>query len=82
MSEFTGISVSTLNTWLTEAQTALHDLSVGKKVVQVGSGDKQMSFTAANVRQLRSYIARLQTAIAVAGGETLAQPYSVATWTR
>ena len=82
MSEFTGISVATLNTWLTEAQTALHDLSVGKKVVQVGSGDKQLSFTAANIRQLRAYIGRIQQAIAITSGQTAAAPYSVATWTR
>lgn len=82
MSEFTGISSTTLSTWLSEAQTALHDLSVGKRVVHIATGDKTLSFTAANVRQLRSYIGRLQMEIAIRAGNTTAQPYSVATWTR
>jgi len=82
MSEFTGISLATLNTWLTEAQLALHDLSVGKKVVKIGTADKQLTFTQADIRQLRSYVGRLQTEIAVRGGQSAAQPYAVATWVR
>ena len=82
MSEFTGISLATLNTWLTEAQLALHDLSVGKKVVKIGTGDKQLSFSQADVRQLRQYISRLQMEIAIRAGQTTATPYSIATWTR
>lgn len=82
MSEFTGISLATLNTWLTEAQLALHDLSVGKKVVKIGSSDKQLTFTQADIRQLRSYVGRLQMEIAIRAGQTTATPYSIATWTR
>jgi len=82
MSEFTGVALATLNTRLTEAQTALHDLTVGKKVVKIGAGDKQLSFTQADIRQLRSYVGRLQLEIAIRAGQTTAQPYSVATWTR
>ncbi len=82
MSEFTGIALATLNTWLTEAQLALHDLSVGKKVVKIGNADKQISFTQADIRQLRAYIGRLQMEIAVRGGQSTAQPYAIATWVR
>lgn len=82
MSEFTGVSLVTLNTWLSEAQTGLHDLSVGKKVISIGTGDKRISFTPADVRQLRAYIGRLQLEIAVRSGQSAAQPYSIATWTR
>lgn len=82
MSEFTGVSLITLNARLTEAQTALHDLSVGKKTVSIGTGDKRISFTPADVRQLRAYIGRLQLEIAIRAGGSAAQPYSVATWTR
>jgi len=82
MSEFTGISLATISGWLTEAQLALHDLSVGKKVVKIGSSDKQLSFSQADVRQLRQYISRLQTEIAIRAGQTTATPYSIATWTR
>lgn len=82
MSEFTGISLATISGWLTEAQLALHDLSVGKKVVKIGTGDKQIAFTAADIRQLRAYVGRLQMEIAVRGGQSAAQPYAIATWTR
>ncbi|HOW77706.1 MAG TPA: gpW family head-tail joining protein [Candidatus Competibacteraceae bacterium] len=82
MSEFTGIALATISGWLTEAQLALHDLSVGKKVVKIGSSDKQLTFTQADIRQLRSYVGRLQMEIAIRAGQTTATPYSVATWTR
>ncbi|MCU0806381.1 MAG: gpW family protein [Candidatus Contendobacter sp.] len=82
MSEFTGIALVTLDARLVEAQTALHELSIGKQVVRLGAGDKQLSFTQADIRQLRSYIGRLQLEIAVRAGQSTAQPYSVATWTR
>ena len=82
MSEFTGISIVNLTTRLSEAQTALHELSVGKRVVRIGTGDKTVQFTQAEVRQLRSYIGRLQLEIAIRSGQSTAQPYSVATWTR
>jgi len=85
MSEFSGIPVLTLNAWLTEAQTALHALAIGGKVVTIASADgKRISFTPAEVASLRSYVLRLQRAISVATGNTSNSglPYSVATWTR
>lgn len=82
MSEFDGITTLVLQQRLAEAQTALHDLSVGKKVVRIGSSDKQLSFTQADIRQLRSYVGRLQIELAIRAGGSAAQPYSVATWTR
>jgi len=85
MSEFSGIPVSTLNAWLTEAQTALHSLSIGGKVVTIASADgKRISFTPADTKELRTYITRLQRAISIATGNTSNSglPYSVATWTR
>ena len=85
MNEFSGIPSATLSIWLTEAQTALHDLSVGKKVVTIASVDgKRISFTPAEVDSLRSYCLRLQRAISVATGNTSnsGKPYSVATWVR
>ena len=82
MSEFDGIALVTLNTWLSEAQTALHELSVGKKTVSVSMGDKRVSFGLAEVRQLRAYIGRLQIELAIRAGGSAATPYSVATWER
>ncbi len=82
MSEFTGVALATLNSWLAEAQTALHQLNVGTRVVRIGSADKQLSFTQADIRQLRAYVGRLQIEIAIRAGQGAATPYSVATWTR
>jgi len=84
MNEFSGIPSATLSLWLTEAQAALHDLSVGKKVVTIASADgKRISFTPAEVASLRSYVARLQKAISIASGNTSNSGlYSVATWVR
>jgi hypothetical protein len=82
MNEFTGIATSTLQSWLTAAQSAMQELAIGKKVVRLQTGEKMINFTAAELPQLRSYILRLQKAIAIAEGTVSSQPYSVATWTR
>jgi hypothetical protein len=83
MSIYSGIPVSTLSARLSEAQTALHELQVGKKTVSIGVGDKKITFTAADTRRLASYISQLQQAISVAEGNSASSGlYSVATWTR
>lgn len=82
MSLFSGVSTATLTTWLSEAQTALHEVSIGKRTVTLALGDKRVSFSPADVRALRAHIAQIQTAIAIATGSTSASPVSVATWTR
>jgi hypothetical protein len=82
MNEFSGIATATLQTWLTDAQTAMQSLALGKQVVRIQTGEKSISFTQADLDKLRRYIYRLQTAIAIATGETTSLPYSVATWTR
>lgn len=82
MNEFSGIATATLQTWLTDAQTAMQSLALGKQVVRIQTGEKSISFTQADLDKLRSYIYRLQSAIAIATGGTTSLPYSVATWTR
>jgi len=82
MNVYAGISLATLNTWLTEAQSAYHALSIGKQTVSLSIGDKRVAFTAAEVPQLRNYINQLQTAIAINTGTSTGKPYSSATWTR
>lgn len=82
MSLFTGVSVATLQGWLVEAQLALHEVATGKRTVTLALADKRIQFGPADVRNLRSHIAQLQTAIAVATGSSSASPVSVATWTR
>jgi len=82
MNVYAGISLATLTTWLTEAQSAYHALSIGKQTVSLSIGDKRVAFTAAEVPQLRNYINQLQTAIAINTGTSTGKPYSSATWTR
>ncbi|MBK8184817.1 MAG: hypothetical protein IPK63_18820 [Candidatus Competibacteraceae bacterium] len=83
MNEFSGISTATLQSWLSDAQTAMQQLAIGKKTVSIGTSDgKRISFTPSELPELRKYILRLQTAISIATGATTGQPYSVATWTR
>jgi len=79
---FSGIATATLQTWLTDAQTALHEVSIGKRTVTLALGDKRVSFSPADVRALRAHIAQIQTAIAIATGNPTGSPVSVATWTR
>lgn len=82
MSIFTGIPVATLQTWLSDAQTAMQELAIGKRAVTIAIGDKRLSFSPAELPRLKSYICQLQAAIAEATGAATGQPYSVATWTR
>ena len=85
MSIYDGISTATLQTRLVEAQDALHALLVGTKTVSLSLGDKRLTFANApdQIAKLTSYIAQLQTAIAIAQGTTPANTFtSVATWTR
>lgn len=82
MSLFSGVSTVTLQGWLTEAQTALHEVSVGKRTVSLALGDKRLQFGPADIRALRAHISQLQVAIAIATGASSASPMSVATWTR
>ena len=83
MSIYTGISLAVLQTRLTEAQDAYHDLNTGAQTVSLSTGDKRFAFTAAEVDKLARYIRELQSAIAIQQGgiDPRARP-SIATWTR
>lgn len=83
MNLFSGVSASTLATWLSESQAAYHALNSGQQVVSLSYGDKRLSFTPAEADRLARYIREIQTAIAIAQGSTdpRARP-SIATWTR
>lgn len=83
MSIFSGVSLATLEAQLAVAQTAYHEIAVGDKVVSLALGDQRLTFSPANLGELRQYIRDLQTAIAVLNGQP--SPYrspAVATWTR
>ncbi len=56
--------LATLQTRLAEAETAAHDLALGKKVVELRRGDRMIRYTAANAGSLSSYIDTLKVEIA------------------
>ena len=64
---FAGIPPATLQTWLTQAQTARHQLVTGTKpqVVMYGQGDgtKQVTYTRAKLEDLDAYITSLMRAL-------------------
>jgi hypothetical protein len=58
--------ITTLRTWLSEAETARHKLVTGSKVERLQHGDKSTQFTPANLADLDSYIGSLKSQIAFA----------------
>lgn len=83
MSIYSGIPLATLQTRLTEAQDALHALLTGTLTVSLGAGDKRLAFNQADIPALRTYIADLMRAIAIASGAASgSRAPAVATWTR
>lgn len=49
-----------LQTRLTEAETALHELSLGARAASVSYDGNSVTYTAANSATLRAYIAELK----------------------
>lgn len=68
-SDLAGIPRATLLQWLTEAQQAMHDLVTGAKgesySYSQGDGAKSVTYTRANIGQLRGYIAELKAQLGV-----------------
>jgi len=56
--------LATLKLRLTEAESALHRLSIGKSVVSISDGERKLTYTAATIGQLRAYIDDLKRQIA------------------
>lgn len=63
--------LSTLQSRLTEAETALHKLNTGRLSVTFQHGDMQVTYNKADAPQLREYIADLRVQIAAAGGASV-----------
>lgn len=61
---------ATKKLWLAEAELALHRLLTGtaEQTVQFGSG-KSVTYTAANINQLKAYIADLKNQVAECDGQ-------------
>lgn len=68
MSALTGLPAETLQSWLTEAQGALHKLSTGAKAVTVAHDGRNVQYTPANINDLRHWISELQTALRLSSG--------------
>jgi hypothetical protein len=52
-----------LNDKINEAEDALHELSLGKRVVSISRNGKELTFSATNRADLELYIARLKSQI-------------------
>lgn len=69
--EFIGVSTETLQTWLTDCQQSLQDLTVGGKPQAVsyaqGDGSKAVTYTVANQALLEQRIRNIARALGLAG---------------
>lgn len=65
--ELVGLPPATLQTWLTQAQTALHALNTGALEIDVeyaqGDGTRKVMYNRASMANLRAYIRQLQVAL-------------------
>lgn len=74
-SDLASVPLVTLQTWLFAAQQALQSLMTGTKVESVsysqGDGAKSVSYTRADINQLRAWIAKLNAQINTLTGLTV-----------
>lgn len=57
-------------TWLTAAENALHNLQIGGKVEVLRHGEKSLTYTPANVAELRKYVQTLTDQVNACDGST------------
>ena len=71
-SDLTGIPSETLLQWLSEAQTAQHNLMTGAQgenyAYTQGDGSKSVTYTRANIGQLTAYIQSLKAQLGISRG--------------
>lgn len=60
--------LATLQSRLTDAEAALHQLNIGAQQIQIDHGDMRTTFTKINVADLRRYVDDLKAQIVNAGG--------------
>ena len=69
INNFTGVSPAVLQQWLSDAQQAMHDLSIGGKGESYsytqGDGSKSVTYTRANLADLQAHILALQYALGI-----------------
>lgn len=63
--------LATLQTRLTEAESAYHRLMSGSLEESIGLGDMQVRYTRAQASSLAGYIAQLKSDVAAAGGTSV-----------
>lgn len=68
--------LATLQARLAEAETALHQLSMGAKVQSVASDSGTVTYTPASVPALRTYILDLRQQIGAACGTPMRRHYT------
>ncbi|QTH19651.1 phage tail protein [Rhizorhabdus wittichii] len=66
--------LTTLRTWLSEAEAARHAIATSGAVIEVQRGDRRMRFSRENLTALTSYIAELQRDIAAAERQASGRP--------
>lgn len=66
-----------LNTWLSEAEAALHDIAIGGKVVEIqDQNNERVTYSRSNITELRKYIADLTSTIGTqCNGSSLASKF-------
>lgn len=70
--------LATLQTRLTQAEDALHDLLLGNKVVEIRVKGRWMQKTPADIPQLRAYVNELKAQInRLQGGSSPKSPISL-----
>lgn len=66
------IPLATLQQWQSDAVTALHQLSIGAKVVTAsysqGDGSRAVTYTPANINDLRAWLAKLNAQLGLGKG--------------
>jgi hypothetical protein len=60
--------LATLQTRLTEAESAYHKLAMGGAEEDISHGDMRTKYTSATMKDLQSYISTLKSQIVAAGG--------------
>lgn len=58
------MDVATLQTYLTEAQTARHQLALGDKTVEIWRDGRRLTYSKTSLKELDAYIMKLKQEIA------------------
>lgn len=75
--DLSAVPVDTLRLWQADAQSAMHALMTGRREVSMSVGtpgtSRSATYTAANLDDLRSYLAQLAAELARRGGAVVSR---------